>query len=237
MAARLKLTGPVGYGKGLQTALTTKRSPARALPPAGYIRLRTADDSAEVLAELDGYVIPAGYGGHETIDIPGQDPLTSYTGGIAKTLPLSLILDQWSPQGSISDDIATLEQLAGWYGEPPAIVLEARAMLHGAAREPGSQWVITSLEWTEIRPRERDGVAAYATAAALVMRYDRPSDDLIESTLTRELHTVSAGSELLTLKKIARHYKLTWTRLRALNPDLPADPNKTLKLGTRVRLG
>jgi len=206
------------------------------------VRLRaTLQSDLGLVAELSGDRIElAGFGGYQSVAREGRVALTAYQGRDPSRVPLGLIVDRWAQQQSIEAEIEVLERLAGYYGRPPQLIFEGAGIPHSHQREPAARWVIgEDPAWNRVLTRPRDGARCYLEAGIVLMRLERPDPDDITDATTRRLHSVRRGSELVTLNRLARHYRTSWTRLRQLNAgarDVPADPDRRMKVGTKVRI-
>jgi hypothetical protein len=228
--------GAVSAGLGGQGAgvAAVRRKP---LPPAGTIRLRAATFGfvVEVTGELDEPVKPTGYGGHGVIARPGQIGLTVVQGRDPGGLLVVMSFDRRRARQSVEGDIAVFETLAGVQAPALPLVVEGRGIPHSFSTDPSGRWVITDdVSWGDSDAAGK-GRTMQQVAFSL-LRLSAVDPDAIDDAVDQVFHTVAKGSELKTLTRIARHYGTTWFRLRKLNSDLPAQPDRALKPGTRVRL-
>jgi len=217
----------------------------RPLPPAGFVRFRAAHHPAlGLIAELNGLVIPAGYGTHDVTDRVGRLALTEYHGRPPLTLQIPLLFDRWAERSDVEREIRMLETLAGLDAhitQPPDLIVEGHGVPHSHTRDTRLRFALDGDPvWDgDVRYCSRDA-RSFVPVTVTAMQVNRPAavQDAVDDRpdRPRETFTVRRGSPLHTLRRIARHRHVEWRRLRRLNPRLGGDPDHTLKPGTRVRV-
>jgi hypothetical protein len=246
--------GNTTVGSGLLKGMPTKRQGAGVaaggieplpLPEPGFIRLRAiAHDNVGLVAELDGPVTaPSGYGTHDIVDRPQRVGITTYHGRAPLTLRIPLLFDRWTTQASVEPEITLLETLFGirQFTRPPQIIVEGFGVPHSYSRDASLRWVLSGdPEWgDDIRFLPVGGHRTFVQVVVNALQVSLPStvtEPAPPKGRAAPRKHVRSTSTLNTLRKIAKHNKLNWHTLRTLNPRLPADPDKSLKAGTKVRV-
>lgn len=214
------------------------------LPEAGFIRLRAVGhDDLGLVAELDGPVtVPSGYGTHAVVDRPQRVGITTYAGRAPLSLRIPLRFDRWASQKSIEKEIDTLETMLGIRAltRPPQLVVEGFGVPHSYTRDASLRWVLSGdPEWgDDIRFRPVGGHRCFAQVTVTALQLSRPEavqEAAPGKRVSTPRKTYTVGS-LRTLKKIGKHHKVDWHKLRQLNQKLTADPDKVLPVGTKVRV-
>jgi hypothetical protein len=218
------------------------------LPAPGLVRLRAvAHPGLGLVAELNGPVLPKGYGSHTVTPRKARLSITTFEGLAPLELPLPLLLDRWSEQGSVEAEITVLETLLGRRGgrdisRPPQIIIEGFGIPHSYSRDASLRFTLTGdPAWGEdIRTRGTDGHRSYVPVTVTALQVNLP--DIVQDAagnVSRAYYTVPKTGSPRTLRGIARKYHVSdWRRVRALNraaPGVPGDPDKAIKAGTRVR--
>lgn len=230
------LPAPRGAGRGAQVSVGGVR--ALPAPALGMVRLRAVlQPELGVELELAGDLFATGYGGYAPVARRQQVSIGAYEGREPTGISLRVIADRWSEQRSVEEELARVETMCGTGdGRPPQLIMEGRGIPYSFTREPTWRWVVKDdPAWNERRAR-RDGVVCLFDLTLNLMRLVRPDSDALTEATTRQVHVVRTASELRTLRRIARHYRTTWSRLRQLNPGLAADPDRRLKAKTKVRV-
>jgi len=218
----------------------------RPVPAAGLVRLRAVGSpSLGLVAELTGPVLPSGYGDFDSTPRRGKAPIIDRARKGSLTLPLPILLDRWSTGGSVEPEIKVLERMYG-RGEdsawpPPILIVEGFGVPHSYTRNADLRWVLSGdPQWgDDIRTRGTVGLRSYVPVTVTLVQYEAPDgiEDAAGNT-TRRYYTVPKAGGSNTLRKLARAKNVTVTKLRTLNKGVravPADPDKTIKRGTKVR--
>lgn len=233
----------IGSHKGPGAKRAAKHALHDAPPPAGLVRFRAIyHDDLEVVAELNGQIGVAGYGTHDVIDRPGRVGLTTYHGRPPLRLTFPLLFDRWPEDGTVEEEIRTLERLHGLdprLARPPQVVIDGIGVPHSRGRDPDGRWVLTGdPDWDDDIRYRADGNRCYVPVTVTAQRLVRPSTlvEPDEPTHRPKFFKVPHGERLRTLRQIAKHRHAEWRKLRKLNPKLPGDPDHKLKPGTKVRV-
>jgi len=228
-------TYSTGSGSGKFVAASATMVPRLVPPAAGRVRLRTVGVKyQQVTADLTAPVQVSTPSGVAVVARPGQIGIPVYAGRDPSRLTVSLEIDRLDTAGAVDREFALIERFAGYHGAPPPLVIEGVGVPHAFDREPQHRWWISEEpDFTE--QTSRDGVFCRLACTLVLTRLDGVSDDALEQATERSFHIVRAKG-LRTQRQIAKHYRTTWSRLRAFNPKLPADPDKKLPVDTQVRL-
>ena len=239
------MTGVPGIRLGLATGGTL----ALPLPTPGSVRFRAANDwTLGVVCELNGPVLPpTGAGTHDLVERKGRVALTEYHGKAPMMLKVPVLLDRWSDRKSIEPELRMLERLhaINTQQRPPRMIVEGRGVPYAHHRAPSARWVFDGdPDWDgdDIRTIGSAGVRAYIAGTVTLLRVSAPAaadpEDTSDDAKAKARHvaTVDAHDRARTLKQIAAKHKVSWRQLHKLNPKLPADPDKKLPGGTRVRI-
>lgn len=217
------------------------------LPTIGYIRFRAVNnEKLGLVVELNGDVLPAGYGEFAVTDRPGRVGITGYSGRKPLTLKIPLLFDGWRTRSSMEDELRMLERLHGLdaaLAQPPVIIVEGFGIPHSYSRAPQNRFAFTGdPQWddSDIRTRKPDGHRLYIACTVTAQMIVRPQSLAAATTTSaagesRHYYTVPKHGKPRDLKGIAKKYGKTWRQIRALNPKLPGDPDHDLKAGTKVR--
>lgn len=211
-------------------------------PPPGFVRFRAVKrPDLGLVAELDGLVVPVdGTGVDLLTDRPGRVSITSEGGTPPLALRIPLLFDRWQQQASVEREIKTLERMLGVGGDRPKrpqLIVEGPGIQHAYERNSKLRWRISEPEWGDdiryVNNRDR----AFITVSVLARLVVLP-DTLEEQVTVGKSGRVwfHATERLNTLRKVARYVRVPWRDLRKMNDRLPNDPDKRLKLGTRVRI-
>jgi hypothetical protein len=214
------------------------------LPEPGFIRLRAVGhDDIGLVAELDGPVtVPSGYGSFEVVPRPRRVGITTYTGRAPLTLRIPIRFDRWTEQKSIEAEIKTLETMLGIHAlsRPPQLVVEGFGVPHSYSRDASLRWTLNGdPEWGEdVRFRPVGGHRCFAQVVISALQVSTPSavEEIATASSGRAARKTYTVGSLRTLRAIGKHYKVDWQKLRKLNAKLTADPDKTLRAGTKVRV-
>lgn len=244
---RTRIGGPVGQRARPGAGVTSGGLDPKPLPEPGLVRLRAADlRDLGLVAELDGPVVPTGFGGVEAVTRPGRVGRASYQGRPPLGLTIPLLLDGWHRQRSVEAQITVINGLLGVHadakgresGRPPLMIVEGFGVPHSFTREPFRRWRLTGdPQYAEdLRRRAPDGHAVFVRVVLTAIEDPQPEATPVADERARQVVRVRKGSRLDTLRELARHHRSSWTRLVQLNPRLPADPDRQLRDGTRVRV-
>jgi hypothetical protein len=120
-----------------------------AAPPAGWVRITSADPPVAITARLSDARpnVTAGYGGWQEIARPRRRPLSVWTGSPGLRMDLPILLDGFAAGASIERQITQIESLAlptAADGSPPRVRFVARG---GAVPHQNRVWVVDTLAW------------------------------------------------------------------------------------------
>jgi hypothetical protein len=118
-------------------------------PPAGFVRITSADPPVAITARLSDARpnVTAGYGGWQEIARPRRRPLSVWTGSPGLRMDLPLLLDRFAAGTSIERQITQIESLAlptAADGSPPRVRFAARG---GAVPHQNRVWVVDTVAW------------------------------------------------------------------------------------------
>lgn len=207
-------------------------------PQPGYVRFRAVrNPDLGLVAELDGPIIPVdGFGVDTLTERPGRVSISSDQGRAPFAQRIPLLFDRWQQHRSVEPEIAMLEKLMG-LPRRPILVVEGQGIPHSYERAAHLRWRLSEPEWGDdiryVNNRDR----AFITVSVLARLVVLP-DTLEEQVTVGKSGRVwfHATERLNTLRKVARYVRVPWRDLRKMNDRLPNDPDKRLKLGTRVRI-
>lgn len=220
------------------------------LPAIGSVRFRAVShEDMGLVVELNGDVIPSGYGEFGVTDRVGNVGITGYTGRKPLSLQIPLLFDRWTSQDSVEDEVRMLERMHGLdpaLDQPPAIIIEGFGVPHSYSRAPNYRFAFNGdIQWddADIRYRDSDGHRLFVACTVSAILLVRPQSlaaattPAADSGSTRHTYTVPKTGHPRTLKGIAKKFGKDWHAVRKLNPRLPGDPDKALNAGTQVRYG
>jgi hypothetical protein len=207
-------------------------------PPAGHVRLYTADGDLSVTARLDDEPpkMTAGYGGWERLERRYRLPILEWQRGDLYGMSVGLKLDGFRDDRSVEREIAIVEQMARTPGgEDPPPILYADGPLPRSKRV---RWVIESLEWGEsswkgqVRVRQQVSVLLAQFEEDEKLRMFRPKRGAAVNW-----YTVKEGGQ--SLERIAADRLKSakrWREIRDLNPWATHMHPKKIPGGTKLRM-
>lgn len=206
--------------------------------PPGRLWIRTVGFKPQTevrcyLGETAPKVID-GYGGWTVIARNRNRGLTEWTGNNPLAVEITFLMDDWSGQKSVEQDMRDLERMAGLdegMREPPRVHWDANAMHDN--REAGQLlWIVEGLEWDTNMSRNSDGETVRASGTLTVRQY---VGDVFIIAASQKTYKVVKGDTLMTIAKKKLGNASRWREIKNLNPGKVRDP-KHLKTGITLKL-
>lgn len=207
---------------------------------AGLVRFRAVDNVAlGFVAELDGPVTPDGWGTWSQIERPKKLPLTDFAGVDPLTLEIPILLDRWPEQRSVEPEIKVLESILGRHGaaRPSVVIVEGPGIPFGYDRDQSLRFVLGPPSWgDDTRTIGVAGERAYVQLTLTATQYTEIAKDAAGKS--RAFFKVTRADPN-KLRGIAKKHRISVTKIKSLNKGrkgIPADPDKTIKPGVKVRV-
>jgi hypothetical protein len=229
----------------------------RMLPP-DVVQLVSEDASLNLIVGLgDGSAdVTQGYGGWETVEVPGRRSRAKWNGVDAPAIAVPLLFDGYRSSTSVEPDIAILEEMAGLTvpltdsgfhtvpaepstPRPPKLLMYALAIPHSTLFAPSARWVISELEWTDpvIRLRSTAERVRQGATLTLLLAEDDKALKRIRKAKAKPRHASVRSHTGDTYERIAARKlgsKRYGRKLAHLNGA--RDPSKKLPKNTLVKL-
>ncbi len=214
----------------------TKVLNASDVPPPGWVRLKSAAPTLNILGPLgpEPPNIGGGFGGYEIVNRPRQVGMTIWNGVEPYQLKFSMFLEGFKEGRSVEEDIAAVMRCAhGTDGEPGTV------QVFGIPRLPTTDWVIEDLEFDEdstIRNYSMNRIRQKLTWT-LRERNDPAYLSLRKEALMgkKPANTTIKAKRGDTPAKIAKRLKLkSWTIIRDRNKGVVTKADQKLKEGKKI---